>query len=221
MRETVFKFRGLESRKIIVGPQLGVDVSVVDIGQGRVMIASCDPISFIPSLGAKDSARLSVNEVASDVATCGIRPSFAMFDLNLPPQLSNNLLTAYWKSIHQSCKSLGLSIVGGHSGRFEGCDYSVIGGATMWTTARKNDFLTSSMAQSGDDLIFTKSIAYGATSILASAFPRTVRKYLGQPLFETAWKYLQTARTVKDSLSGVKPAINQHSITVIHERNKG
>ena len=221
MRETIFRFRGLESRKIIVGPQPGVDVSVVDIGQGRVMIASCDPISFIPSLGPKESARLSVNEVASDVATSGIRPSFAMFDLNLPPQLSNNLLTAYWKSIHQSCKNLGLSIVGGHSGRFEGCDYSVVGGATMWTTARKNEFLTSGMAQSGDDLIFTKSIAYGATSILTRAFPRTVRKYLGQPLFEKAWKYLQTASTVKDSLSAVKAGIHQNGVTAIHDVTEG
>ncbi len=185
------------------------------------MIASCDPISFIPSLGPKESARLSVNEVASDVATSGIRPSFAMFDLNLPPQLSNNLLTAYWKSIHQSCKNLGLSIVGGHSGRFEGCDYSVIGGATMWTTARKNEFLTSGMAQSGDDLIFTKSIAYGATSILTRAFPRTVRKYLGQPLFEKAWKYLQTASTVKDSLSAVKAGIHQNGVTAIHDVTEG
>src|SRR3989442_7880255 len=221
MRETIFKFRGLESRKIIVGPQPGVDVSVVDIGQGRVMIASCEPISFFPSLGAKGSARLSVNEVASDVATRGVGPSFVMFDLNLPPQLSNNLLTAYWKSIHQSCKSLGLSIGGGHSGRFEGCDYSVVGGATMWTTARKNEFLTSGMAQDGDDLIFTKSIAYGATSILTRAFPRTVRKYLGQSLFERAWKYLQTASTVKDSLSAVKAGIHQHGVTAIHDVTEG
>src|SRR5207245_9485662 len=122
MRETIFKFRGLESRKVIVGPQPGVDVSVVDIGQGRVMIASCDPISFIPSLGAKESARLSVNEVASDVATCGIGPSFAMLDLNLPAELSHNLSTAYWKAIHGRCKSLGISGVGGRSGRFSGLD---------------------------------------------------------------------------------------------------
>src|SRR3989442_13340980 len=185
------------------------------------MIASCDPISFIPSLGAKESACLSVNEVASDVATCGIGPSFAMFDLNLPPQLSNNLLTAYWKSIHRSCKSLGLSIVGGHSGRFEGCDYSVIGGATMWTPARKNEFLTSSMAQGGDDLIFTKSAAYGATAVLTRAFPRTVRKYLGQSLFEKAWKYLQGANTVKDSLSAVKVGMHQRGVTAIHDVTEG
>src|SRR6184192_751310 len=221
MRETVFKFRGLESRKIIVGPQPGVDVSVVDIGMGRVMIASCDPISFIPSLGPKESARLSVNEVASDVATCGIGPSFAMFDLNLPPQLSNNLLTAYWKSIHQSCKSLGLSIVGGHSGRFEGCDYSVIGGATFWTFCPSNRYLTSAMASDRDDLILTKTAAYGATAVLSRVFPRRVRRFLGLSLFREAARYLPIMDTVNDSLTAVKVGIHRYGVTAIHDVTEG
>src|SRR5216684_2801121 len=186
MAETVFRFNGHKSRKILVGPHPGVDVSVVEIGQGQVMIASCDPISFIPHLGPRDSAVMSVNEVASDVATSGARPTYAMFDLNLPPHFSDVLLRRFWRSIHETCKGLGLSIIGGSTGRFEGCDYSIIGGATMWTTCRKNEFLTSSMAGDGDDLIFTKSAAYGATSVLARAFPKTVRKHLGQSLFEMA-----------------------------------
>src|SRR5713101_9097909 len=120
MRKTVFRFRGRESRKVLVGPHAGVDVSVVEICERHVMIASCDPISFIPHLGPKDSAVLSVNEVASDVATSGIRPTFAMFDLNLPPHFSDVLLRSYWRSIHDTCKDLGLSIIGGNTGRFEG-----------------------------------------------------------------------------------------------------
>src|SRR6266849_2859619 len=91
-------------------------------------------------------------------------------------------LSRYWRAIHKTCLQLGVSILGGHTGRFEGCDYSIIGGATMWTTCRKDEFLTSSMAGDGDDLIFTKSAAYGATSVRARSFPKTVRKHLGQSL---------------------------------------
>jgi hydrogenase maturation factor len=221
MAETVFRFNGHKSREILVGPHPGVDVSVVEIGQGQVMIASCDPISFIPHLGPRDSAVMSVNEVASDVATSGVRPTYAMFDLNLPPHFSDVLLRRYWRSIHETCKDLGLSIIGGSTGRFEGCDYSIIGGATMWTTCRKNEFLTSSMAHDGDDLIFTRSAAYGATSVLARAFPKTVRKHLGQSLFENAWKYLRGANTVKDSLSAVKVGIHQRGVTAIHDVTEG
>ncbi len=221
MSETVFRFKGAESRSILVGPRPGVDVSVVDMGGGQVMIVNCDPISFIPHLGPKDSAVMSINEVASDVATSGIAPSYAMFDLNLPPQFSDSLLRAYWRSIHQTCKDRGLSIVGGHTGRFEGCDYSIVGSATMWTTAGNNAYLTSTMASKGDDLIFTKTAAYGATSVLTRAFPHTVRRHLGQSLFGNAWKYLRGTDTVEDSLSAVKAGIHQRGVTAIHDATEG
>ena len=221
MSETVFRFKGRESRKVLVGPRPGVDVSVIDLGGDEVMIVNCDPVSFIPHIGPKDSAVLSINEVASDVATSGNAPSFVMFDLNLPPKFSNSLLKAYWRSIHQICKDRGISIVGGHTGRFEGCDYSIVGSATMWTTSGKSDFLTSSMARDGDDLIFTKTAAYGATSVLTRAFPKTVRKHLGDSLFERAWNYLRKSDTVADSLSAVKAGIHERGVTAIHDVTEG
>jgi len=221
MSETVFRLKGHESRKILVGPRPGVDVSVIDLGREEVMIISCDPISFIPHIGPKDSAVLSINEVASDVATSGNAPTFALFDLNLPPKFSDSLLRAYWRSIHQACKDRGISIVGGHTGRFEGCDYSIVGSATMLTTSGKSKFLTSSMARDGDDLILTKTAAYGATSVLTRAFPKTVRKYLGNSLFERAWNYLRRSDTVSDSLSAVKAGIHQRGVTAIHDVTEG
>jgi hydrogenase expression/formation protein HypE len=221
MASTIWRFTGARSRTVIVGPTSGVDVSVLDIGGGRVLVANCDPISLIPSLGPEDSARMSLYEVASDVATSGQSPKFVMLDLNLPPDMSDQVLSRYWKAINKTCLELGVSILGGHTGRFEGCNYSIIGGATMWTTCRKNEFLTSSMALDGDDLIFTRSVAYGATSVLARAFPKTVRKNLGQSLFEKAWKYLRGANTVKDSLSAVEVGIHQRGVTAIHDVTEG
>ena len=185
------------------------------------MVANCDPVSLIPSLGPEDSAAMSLYEVASDVATSGQSPRYLMLDLNLPPGMSDQVLGRYWKSINKTCVQLGVSILGGHTGRFEGCDYSIIGGATMWTICRKNEFLTSSMASNGDDLIFTKSAAYGATSVLTRAFPKTVRKHLGKSLFGKAWKYFQGSNTVKDSLSAVKAGIHQHGVTAIHDVTEG
>src|SRR5207245_4606052 len=92
MAETIWRFTGTESRRVIVGPTPGVDVSVLDIGGGRVLVANCDPISLIPSLGPEDSATMSLYEVASDVATSGQPPRFAMLDLNLPPGMSDQVL---------------------------------------------------------------------------------------------------------------------------------
>ena len=221
MASTIWRLTGAKSRAVIVGPKPGVDVAVLDIGGGRVLVANCDPVSLIPSLGPEDSAAMSLYEVASDVATSGRSPRFVMLDLNLPPDMSDQVLSRYWKALNKTCLELGVSILGGHTGRFEGCDYSIIGGATMWTTCRKDEFLTSSMASDGDDLIFTRNAAYGATSVLARAFPKTVRKHLGQSLFEKAWKYFGGANTTQDSLSAVKAGIHQRGVTAIHDVTEG
>ena len=221
MARTIWRFTGAKSRAVIVGPTPGVDVAVLDIGGGMVLVANCDPVSLIPSLGPEDSAAMSLYEVASDVATSSRPPRFVMIDLNLPPGMSNQVLSRYWKAINKTCLELGVSILGGHTGRFEGCDYSIIGGATMWTTCRRDEFLTSSMARDGDDLIFTRSAAYGVTSVLARTFPRMVRKNIGPSLFEKALKYLGGANTVKDSLSAVKTGIHQRGVTAIHDVTEG
>ncbi len=221
MADTILRLTGAKSESVNVGPKAGVDVSVLDLGDDRVLVASCDPVSLIPSIGPEDSAGMSLREVASDVATSGHAPKYVMFDLNLPPRVSNDQLRKYWASVHKTCVEMGLSILGGHTGRFEGCDYSVIGSATMWVICRKDQYLTSSMARDGDDLILTKSAAFGATSVLTRTFPRAVRKTLGTQLFRKAWKYFLEANTVKDALTAVTVGIHEKGVTAMHDATEG
>ena len=73
--------------KILVGPSPGVDTCVIRTGENQVVVATTDPISYIQELGPKDSAWQSVNLIASDLATSGFPPQFALFDFNLPPTM--------------------------------------------------------------------------------------------------------------------------------------
>ena len=217
----VDKLTGAKSPNIIIGPKPGVDVSVIRIDHRSVMICSSDPVSLIPSLGPRLSARMSVYEVASDLATSGVPPRYAMVDLNLPPELADRTLEAYWKAFHETCLELGISIVGGHTGRFEGCDYSVIGGATLWATCNDDEYVTSTMAEDGDEIVLTKSAGYGATSVLTRAFPKTVEKAIGPTLFESAWGYFHTSNTVKDSLVAAKAGLHERGVTAMHDCTEG
>jgi len=186
-----------------------------------VMIASTDPVSFIPSLGPEESALLSVNAVASDVATSGFLPRFAMFELNLPPSLSDELLGRYWKSIHTACKKLGISIIGGHTGRFEGCDYTVIGGSTMFAIGNEAAYVTSDMARAGDDLIATKSAAIEASAILARSFPQTVERHLGSDIMEKARSLFTKISVVEDALAASSVGLRQNGVTAMHDVTEG
>ena len=57
---------GAKNSQILVGPSTGVDTCVIRTGKQQVLVATTDPISFIPDLGAADSAWESVNLIASD-----------------------------------------------------------------------------------------------------------------------------------------------------------
>ena len=221
MDTVIYPRLGASRRGIIVGPKFGVDNAVVRVGTGRVLVATTDPLSFIPGLRPRESAWLSVNLLASDLTTCGSAPQYGIFDFNLPPQMSNQLFAEYWKAFHAECKRLGVAIVGGHTGKYQGCGYSIIGGGVMYTICDEKRYLTSEMASSGDDIILTKGVAVETTAILTRAFPRTIKKALGARLFEKAWRYLSKVSTVKDALIAASVGIHRDGVTAMHDATEG
>lgn len=221
LSKTVWRFKGAKSREVLSGPSFGVDVSVLKLSDKKVMIANCDPISLLPEFGSHDSAIMSVREVAADVATCGHPAQYAMFSLNLPHYLADHTLREYWGSISSECLRMGISIVGGHTGRFEGCDYPIVGSGTMWCVCDTSEYLTSAMLKDGDDIILTKSAAFGATAFLARAFPNSVRKSVGSRLFREASGYFPKMDVVNDCILAVRAGIHERGITAIHNVSEG
>jgi hydrogenase maturation factor len=185
------------------------------------MVATTDPLSFIPALGARKSAWLSVNLIASDLTTSGFQPQYGIFDFNLPPRMSNGQFTDYWASFHNTCKRLGLAIIGGHTGRYEGCDYTVIGGGMIYAVGNENEYLTSEMGQIDDDIILTKGAAIETTAVLTRVFPKTVSRALGDRLFERAQKYLGKVSTVKDALTAVTVGVHENGVSSMHDATEG
>ncbi|MDZ7683413.1 MAG: hypothetical protein U5J63_17310 [Fodinibius sp.] len=63
---------GRQRDEVVKGPRFGVDTAVIDLGDGKGLATSSDPLSLIPSLGLKESAWLSVHLLANDMATTGL-----------------------------------------------------------------------------------------------------------------------------------------------------
>ena len=221
MERVIYNQLGARRGAVIVGPRFGVDNAVVRVGPGRVLVLTTDPLSYIPSLGTRDSAWLSVNLIGSDLATSGFAPQYGVFDFNLPPRMTSAVFANYWKHFHDECKKVGLAIIGGHTGRYQGCDYTVIGGGVMYAIGGEERYLTSSMGQPGDDLILTKGAAIETTAVLARAFPKTVRKAIGANLFAKARGYLHKVSTVNDSLTAVSIGVHQNGVTAMHDATEG
>ena len=92
---------GFDRKAVLVGPQFGVDVSIVDLQGGMAMAIASDPLSYIPSLGLQESAWLSVHLIANDIATTGHAPMYGQFVLNLPSTMSPQDFREYWEFIHK------------------------------------------------------------------------------------------------------------------------
>jgi hydrogenase maturation factor len=221
MSQTVYRLTGKKRSEVLYGPQQGLDVSVVRLEKGKVMVATSDPLSYIPQVGPEASAWLSIHLLASDLTTTGFSPEFGLFDFNLPPAMGESQFAMFWKAFHNECKKLGISIIGGHTGKYPGIDYSIIGGGVLVATGSDKTYLTSSMAHSGDEVILTKGAAIETTAVLTRTFPRRVKKALGPKLFARAWNYLGKTSTVRDALTASSIGVRRDGVTAMHDATEG
>lgn len=210
---------GKNRNEVSVGPEFGVDVSVVDLHGGKAMALTSDPLSLIPSLGLEESAWLSVHLMANDMATTGFAPMFGQFVLNLPANLSKIDFEIYWNYIHQFCKDIDVSITGGHTGFIEGQNSTIAGGGTFITIAPKEEILVSKYAKPGDSILVTKTSALSSAAILAMSFPETVKNKVGKEFHYSASASFYDTSSLKDALAAVQ--IKNSGVTAMHDVTEG
>ena len=221
LEKIVYPRLGARRPEILVGPAPGVDTCVIKIGSNQVLVACTDPLSLIPVLGARDSAWMSVNLIANDLATSGLTPQYMIVDLSLPPKMSEELLETYWDSFSEECAHLGIAIVAGNTGKFEGIDYTIIGAGTAFSVGARNHSIVSSDAKLGNNVILTKGAAISATAILAKVFPKKVRNALGAFVQEKAASYFPKISAINDALSAASVGIGNSGISAMHDVAEG
>lgn len=220
-KERIFPYCGAQRSDVIVGPHYGVDVSIVNLHHGMAMAITSDPLSLIPTLGLRESAWLSVQLMANDMATTGFAPMYAQFVLNLPTTLSADDFEQYWKYIHEYCEQLGVAITGGHTGRFDGLQSTVSGGGTMITVAPAEELITSRGAQAGDVVLVTKQSALLATAILALSFPETIKQACGEALHQQACALFYQTSAVEAGLVAGELGRHTKAVTAMHDVTEG
>jgi hydrogenase expression/formation protein HypE len=220
LESAVFSNLGAKRRSLIVKPGHGLDNAVISLGGSKVLIVTSDPLSVIPSIGTGESAWLSVHLLASDLTTSGVEPQFAMLDLNLPPEMGLPAVGAYLKAVGDECKKLGIAIAGGHTGRYPGSGYTVVGGGTMFSVAGRGAYVTPAMARPGDAVLVTKGAAIGATGVLAHSFPSTIEKKAGAAILGKARSRLRDCSTVGDALAAASVGLREN-VTSMHDATEG
>jgi hydrogenase expression/formation protein HypE len=208
---------GAERPEVLVGPRHGADAGVIALAGGQVLTVTTDPFFVMRELGWQRAAWFAVHILASDAATTGIAPQFITVDLNLPPDLPDEDLVALWDAVHATCADAGLAVVTGHTGRYDGCTFPMLGGATIMGIGPADRYVTPAMARPGDVLLLTKGAAIETTGMFGVTLPDLLTARIGGELAREAAALFDSMSVVRDALTAVEVGVRDAGVTALHD----
>lgn len=208
LKSSVFPFLGTVREEVLVHSGLGEDCSVIDFGE-YVAVVSTDPIT-----GAnKNSGYLSVFISTNDIAACGAKPIGIMVTLLLPAGSDEQVLRDIMEGIHKGAGILGIEVLGGHSEITDAVVKPVLS-VTALGIAKKDEYVTSSGAKPGDDVIVTKALGLEGTAILATDYEDVLKEKLGNELVTRAKRYIESIGVTEEGIVAAKVGVTaMHDIT--------
>lgn len=220
-RDVILRNLGAKDDDVVVGSQHGVDVGVVRIGDGQVMAVTSDPVFVVPAYGWERAAWFAVHILASDAALSGLPLRWMMVDLNLPLDLADDDLATLWRAYAQTCEDLGVAVVTGHTGRYAGCDWPMVGGATCAAVGPEDRYVTPRDARPGDRVIVTKGAAIEATALFGATFPDRLAADLGADVAGAADALFDRMTVVPDARVAAGYGLRDEGVSAMHDATEG
>jgi hydrogenase expression/formation protein HypE len=204
----------LDDPQVLLGPGIGLDCAVVEAGD-MLLVLKSDPITFV----AEDLGRYLVQVNANDIATTGATPRWLLVTLLLPegratPQLAEQIMD----EIFAACRTLNISLVGGHSEITHGLEQPIAVGTLIGQVAR-DKLITPKGARAGDRLLLTKSVPIEGTSILAREFYHRLRDVLSEDKINQARNFL--TRPGISVVPDARIAVEHGKVTAMHDPTEG
>jgi len=208
---------GADRADVRLGPTPGVDFGLLDVG-GRAVAIATDPVSILPALGFERAGRFALDVVLADVAVSGLPPSYLAVSFSLPPGMADEEFAAVWEGLHAEAVDLGVSVVTGHTARYEGCSFPWVGGATALAVGDRADVIRPDGARPGDDLLVTNGPAVETTGLLTTLFPDRID--LDPETLRTAQARLDEASCVRDAMTAAAAGATG-SVRAMHDATEG
>jgi hydrogenase maturation factor len=212
---------GAKDPDVLVGPRHGVDVGVVRVADGVAMALTADPVFVVPAYGWDRAAWFAVHILASDASTSGLPLRWMAVDLNLPPEITDDELTALWDAFHRACEDIGVAVVTGHTARYDGCTWPMVGGAVCMASGPEDRFVTPTMARPGDKVVVTKGAAIEATALFAATFPERLAKGVGDDVVEAADALFEQMTVVPEATVARSFGLRADGVTAMHDATEG
>jgi len=211
LKRLVLSRLGASDPRVILGPSIGEDASVIDF-RDRALVVHSDPIT-----GAVENIGwLAVNVCANDIATRGVRPLWILTVLLLPEGISSAQLKNITTQIDEAAKELGIAVVGGHSEVTLGIDRPILITTALGETPREK-FVRTSGAKIGDSIIVTKGAAIEGTAILSHELESFLQRKIDRKTLDRAKQFIKKISVVKDALTAVEVG----GVHAMHDATEG
>jgi hydrogenase maturation factor len=219
--QVILRRLGAPDADVLVGPRHGVDVGVVKVAEGVAMAMTADPVFVVPAYGWERAAWFAVHILASDASTSGLPLRWMSVDLNLPPEISDEDLTSLWDAFHRACDDLGIAVVTGHTARYDGCTWPMVGGATCLALGDEDAFVTPTMARPGDVVVVTKGAAIEATALFAATFPQRLASIVGDEVVRAGDALFDAMTVVPEARVAAAYGLRDAGVTSMHDATEG
>ncbi len=212
LKGIVFKNLGFKREEVALGPSVGFDGAVVNVGD-KSLITSMDPIT-----GAVERVGwLAVNVNANDVATFGVQPFYFSSCILLPEGADEKIVEDICRQMDRASKDLEISIIGGHCEVTPGLKNPIVIGCAMGISVKGN-YVTAGGAKPGDKLILTKEAGIEGTAILATErFTQLSKMGLNIKLLKSAQSFFERISVVKEGVLAFKTG----GVDAMHDPTEG
>jgi len=213
LEKYVFRRIGKVDNAVIVGPSFGEDSAVIDLGDGKVLVAHVDPITgAVEFLGW-----LAVHIACNDVVVTGAKPRWLLSVLYLPEDSDESLIDEISSQIDSAAKEVGAMVVGGHSESTPGLNRPLISMTALGITS-KDKFVRTGGAKAGDVVLMTKTIAIEGTAIISSDFGDVLlKKGVSRDVIERGKEFIKSISVAKEALALADAGL----VTSMHDPTEG
>jgi len=208
---------GKKSADLLIGPGPGLDAAILDLKDGRVMAVAEDPIFPAPGLPLGIMGWFTVHIGASDVAVTGVKPEYMTYTLLLPGSSPEEDAKTLVRTISDTAESLGIAIVGGHTGWYDAVNIPIVGGVTVWGFAQKDRWVSPGGAKDGDIILMTKGPAVEAAALLSVLYRERLEARLSEKIVARLLARVDQISVVEEALL----AFRTGGVHAMHDATEG
>jgi hydrogenase expression/formation protein HypE len=198
LKRVVLKRLGVQSSRVLVGPRVGEDATILDMGD-RVLVLKTSPITG----AVRNIGWLVIHINANDIAVCGARPMWFLNTILLPEGADEALLREIMADMDRAARGLGVAIVGGHTETVAGLSRPILVGFMISETL-KDSYVATCNAQIGDSLILTKGAGIEGTSVLAEDLAEVLREKISEEVLLRARRFIDSISVVDEAMKAAQ-----------------